>query len=102
MALALTAVHHGAVMANHVEVTGLHKKKVEGKVDQICGASLKDVLTGETWDVKCKVSSSFDSEIPKSIRAVTHLSLLSSPSTSSCLSPSGCHQRHWTILRCSS
>lgn len=57
MALALTAVHHGAVMANHVEVTGLHKKKVEGKeVDQICGASLRDVLTGETWDVKCKVS----------------------------------------------
>ena len=56
VALALTAVHHGAVVANHTEVTALHKKKVEGKPDQICGARLRDVLTGDEWDVKCKVS----------------------------------------------
>jgi len=54
MALALTAVHHGAVVANHTEVLALHKKPVEGRPDQICGARIRDVLTGEEWDVKCK------------------------------------------------
>ena len=54
MALAMTAVHHGAAVANHTEVTALHKKPVPGKADQICGARLRDTLTGEEWDVKCK------------------------------------------------
>lgn len=54
VALALTAVHHGAVVANHTSVTALHKKPVAGKPDQICGARLKDELTGEEWDVRCK------------------------------------------------
>lgn len=54
VALALTAVHHGAVVANHTSVVSLHKKPVAGKADQICGARLKDELTGEEWDVRCK------------------------------------------------
>lgn len=54
VALALTAVHHGAVVANHTTVTALHKKAVEGKPDQICGARLRDELTGDEWDVRCK------------------------------------------------
>lgn len=54
VALALTAVHHGAVVANHTSVVSLRKKPVPGKVDQICGARLKDELTGEEWDVRCK------------------------------------------------
>jgi len=54
VALALTAVHHGAVVANHTSVTAIHKKEVNGKPDQICGARLKDELTGEEWDVRCK------------------------------------------------
>jgi glycerol-3-phosphate dehydrogenase len=55
IALALTAVHHGAVIANHTEVTALHKKNVPGKAEpQVCGARMKDLLTGDEWDVKCK------------------------------------------------
>jgi glycerol-3-phosphate dehydrogenase len=54
VALALTAVHHGAVVANHTSVIKLHKKPAEGKEDQICGVRVRDELTGEEWDVKCK------------------------------------------------
>ncbi|PWN45379.1 DAO-domain-containing protein [Ceraceosorus guamensis] len=54
VALALTAIHHGAVVANHTEVVALHKKQVQGKPDQVCGARMRDLLTGDEWDVKCK------------------------------------------------
>lgn len=55
IALALTAVHHGAVMANHTEVVKLHKREIQGKSEpQVCGARVKDLLTGNEWDVKCK------------------------------------------------
>jgi glycerol-3-phosphate dehydrogenase len=48
VSLALTAVLEGAVVANHVEVTGLLKDG-EGK---ITGATMKDVFTGDTWSTK--------------------------------------------------
>ncbi len=56
IALALTAVHHGAVMANHTEVTKVYKKPSarHGGKERICGARVRDMLTGEEWDVKCK------------------------------------------------
>ncbi|KAI8830277.1 FAD dependent oxidoreductase-domain-containing protein [Chytriomyces cf. hyalinus JEL632] len=61
VAIALTAVAHGAVVANHVEVVELVKKprsKFFGKAgfgkDEICGAVVRDVLTGKTWTVKAK------------------------------------------------
>jgi glycerol-3-phosphate dehydrogenase len=59
ISLALTAVQHGAVMANHVEVTKLHKKvdASRGGVERICGADVRDQMTGETWTVKCRVST---------------------------------------------
>lgn len=45
-------------MANHVEVTQLHKKFDEKRqTERICGATLKDNMTGESWDVKCRVRS---------------------------------------------
>ena len=53
-AIALTAIQHGAAVANHVQVESLVKKQVSGKVDQICGAVVKDMLTGETWTIKAK------------------------------------------------
>jgi glycerol-3-phosphate dehydrogenase len=56
ISLVMTAVQHGAIMANHVEVTQLHKKFDQKRnIDRICGATLKDNMTGETWDVKCRV-----------------------------------------------
>ena len=59
VSLALTAVQHGAVMANHVEVTKLHKKPdaSRGGAERICAADVRDQMTGETWTVKCRVSS---------------------------------------------
>lgn len=50
-ALIMTAVKHGAVVANHVEVTSL-EKNADGKV---CGASVQDNLTGDKWTVRAKV-----------------------------------------------
>lgn len=53
MALIMTAVKHGATVANKVEVVKLHKD-ANGKLN---GARVKDKLTGEEWDVKAKVVS---------------------------------------------
>ncbi|KAJ1667641.1 mitochondrial glycerol-3-phosphate dehydrogenase [Coemansia sp. RSA 1813] len=54
-ALAVTAAAHGAVVANHVEVTSLIKEKDEetGK-ESVRGAMMRDNETGEEWAVKAK------------------------------------------------
>lgn len=51
MALIMTAVKQGAIVANHVEVTELLKNP-DGKLS---GALVKDNLTGASWTVKAKV-----------------------------------------------
>ena len=50
VALVMTAVKHGAVVANHVEVTQLRKND-EGK---LVGAEVQYTLTGERWEVRAK------------------------------------------------
>ncbi|KAJ2959635.1 hypothetical protein NQZ79_g4901 [Umbelopsis isabellina] len=50
VALALTAVNHGATVANHCEVKSLTKDE-DGNVN---GAVLHDVFTGDEWTVKAK------------------------------------------------
>ena len=62
MALVMTAVHQGAVVANHTEVTAL-EKDTSGKC---IGAKLRDNITGEEWNVKAKVIA--DSPWLKNIR----------------------------------
>ncbi|EPZ33967.1 DAO-domain-containing protein [Rozella allomycis CSF55] len=49
MALTLTAIQQGATVANHVEVVSLLKEN--GK---LCGATLRDKISNETWNVKAK------------------------------------------------
>uniref|UniRef100_UPI003D819272 glycerol-3-phosphate dehydrogenase/oxidase n=1 Tax=Trichloromonas sp. TaxID=3069249 RepID=UPI003D819272 len=49
VALAMTAGDHGAVVANHVEVTALHKEN-----GRVAGAQLKDRLTGSAWTLRAK------------------------------------------------
>ncbi|KAI0081559.1 DAO-domain-containing protein [Panus rudis PR-1116 ss-1] len=51
IALIMTAVQEGAVVANHVEVTELHKGSDNGK---LYGARVKDNLTGEEFNVRAK------------------------------------------------
>ncbi|CAG8437526.1 1712_t:CDS:2 [Acaulospora morrowiae] len=50
VALALTAISYGAVVANHVEVMNLLKDD-QGKV---VGAHVRDTLTNEEWDIRSK------------------------------------------------
>ncbi|MEJ2471863.1 MAG: FAD-dependent oxidoreductase [Desulfuromonadales bacterium] len=49
LALAMTARHHGAVVANHVAVSGLVKE-----AGRVIGAELTDSLTDERWTLSAK------------------------------------------------
>ena len=51
IALIMSAVKHGAIVANYCEVTQL-KKDQNGKLN---GARVRDNLTGEEWDIHTKV-----------------------------------------------
>ncbi|KAK7677701.1 hypothetical protein QCA50_019253 [Cerrena zonata] len=53
MALIMTAVQQGAVVANHVEVTELHKNS-DSTPGKLYGARVKDNLTGEVFNVRAK------------------------------------------------
>ncbi|KAF9459214.1 FAD dependent oxidoreductase-domain-containing protein [Collybia nuda] len=50
IALIMSAVKHGATVANYCEVTELHKSS-SGRLN---GARLKDNLTGEEWNIRAK------------------------------------------------
>ncbi|GMK55798.1 hypothetical protein CspeluHIS016_0208540 [Cutaneotrichosporon spelunceum] len=56
LSLVSTAVQHGAIVANQCEVVALHKKPDpdRGGQERICGATLKDRMTGEEFDVRCR------------------------------------------------
>lgn len=51
LSIALTAARRGAFVANHVAVTSLIKDSQDNKV---CGARVKDQLTGKEWSIKAK------------------------------------------------
>ena len=51
MALVMTAVQQGAIVANHVEVTSLNKDAPSSKLN---GAKVRDRLTGQEWTVRAK------------------------------------------------
>ncbi|KAK9870611.1 hypothetical protein WA026_008172 [Henosepilachna vigintioctopunctata] len=53
LAIALTAIRHGATVANHISVTNILKTK-EGNKEVICGVEVKDEMSGETWKVPAK------------------------------------------------
>lgn len=56
ISLVATAVQHGAIVANQCEVVALHKKPdpTRGGEERICSATLKDRMTGEEFDVRCR------------------------------------------------
>lgn len=49
IAIALTAIEHGAKVANHIEVTGLVRHKTK-----LVGARVKDRMTNEEWEIKAR------------------------------------------------
>nr|KAG5714785.1 hypothetical protein BaRGS_000273 [Batillaria attramentaria] len=54
VALAITAVRYGAAVSNYVEVIGLNKTEDADGTERVCGARVKDTLTGKEWNVKAK------------------------------------------------
>lgn len=54
LAIALTAARHGATVCNHVSVTELIKQKDATGKDVLCGAKVKDEISGKQWTVKAK------------------------------------------------
>ena len=54
LSVALTATRHGATVANHVRVTKLLKESNAAGKQVLCGATLKDEVSGKEWDVKAK------------------------------------------------
>ncbi|BEI85137.1 hypothetical protein CcaverHIS002_0505380 [Cutaneotrichosporon cavernicola] len=56
ISLVATAVQHGAIVANQCEVVALHKKPDPARAgeERICAATLKDRMTGEEFDVRCR------------------------------------------------
>ena len=52
IALIMSAVKHGAIVANYCEVMKLNK----GPNGKINGARVKDNLTGDEWDIRTKVN----------------------------------------------
>ncbi|KAF9365250.1 mitochondrial glycerol-3-phosphate dehydrogenase [Mortierella sp. NVP85] len=82
VALGLTAVQYGAVIANHVEVIELHKDANK----RLCGAKLKDNLTGKEFNVKARGIINATGPFTDGIRQ------LDDPSIQTIVSPSaGCH-----------
>ncbi|KAJ2303023.1 mitochondrial glycerol-3-phosphate dehydrogenase, partial [Coemansia sp. RSA 2610] len=53
-ALAVTAAAHGAVVANHVEVTSLLKERDGAGVERVRGAMVRDNESGEEWAVRAR------------------------------------------------
>lgn len=55
VALALTAIYHGATATNYTEVIGLLKEEVVGfETPQIRGVLVRDRLSGDVFPVRCK------------------------------------------------
>lgn len=77
LSLALTAEARGAVISNHVAVTGLLKEN--GKIS---GAELQDSLTGESWQVKARVVINATGPF------VDHIRLMDNPDAAKILSAS--------------
>jgi len=78
VAIALTAICNGAVIANHVEVLNLLKDE-SGIVN---GARVRDNLTGEEWNVKAKGVINATGAFTDSIRS------MDDPSNSNIVEPS--------------
>ncbi|KAK2141192.1 hypothetical protein LSH36_1143g00045 [Paralvinella palmiformis] len=54
IAIAMTAGRMGATLANHTQVTELHKRKDESGREVVDGARVKDMLTGKEFNVQAK------------------------------------------------
>lgn len=68
LAIALTATRHGATVANHVRCVNLLRTTDASGKEILCGAHLKDEISGKEWDVKAKVIINATGPFTDSIR----------------------------------
>jgi glycerol-3-phosphate dehydrogenase len=55
LCIALTAIQAGAAVQNHTEVLSLLTKGTPGAPDyKVCGAKVRDVVSGEVYDIRAK------------------------------------------------
>ncbi|KAK2708708.1 glycerol-3-phosphate dehydrogenase, mitochondrial-like [Artemia franciscana] len=54
ISIAMTAARLGATVANHCRVIKLHKQPNEEGEEILCGALVRDEISGKEWDVKAK------------------------------------------------
>ncbi|KAE9546879.1 hypothetical protein FO519_009909, partial [Halicephalobus sp. NKZ332] len=82
LSIVLTAIRHGAKAVNHVKVERLLKNE-NGK---LCGAHVKDMITGNEWDIKAKCVVNATGPFTDSIR------IMADPNTMPiCLPSAGVH-----------
>lgn len=86
VSVALTAARYGATVANHVEVKELIKKPDANGKEVLCGAKVRDVLSGKEWTVKAKCIINATGPFTDSIRKMDNPSV-----KSICCPSSGVH-----------
>lgn len=82
LAVALTAARHGATVCNHVEVLELLKRPDEKGEKVLCGAKVKDHISGKEFTVKAKCIINATGPFTDSIRK------MDDPTVKSICSPS--------------
>lgn len=82
LAIALTAARHGAALANHVKVT----KLLKDKENILCGAEVRDEITGKQWTIKAKCIINATGPMTDSIRQMDEPSV-----KTICCASSGVH-----------
>lgn len=82
IAIVLTAARQGATVANHVGVTSLLRSTDEEGNERLCGAKVKDMLTGKEWEVRAKAVINATGPFTDSIRKMDNqdCALLCQPS----------------------
>lgn len=82
IAIALTAARMGATIANHVRVTGLLKKTLPDGRNVLSGVKVKDMVSGNEWEVRSKCVVNATGPFTDSIR------LMDDPTTTKICQPS--------------
>lgn len=72
VALAITAVRYGASVSNYVEVVNINKTVDVNGNERVCGARVKDSLTGKEWDVKAKCVVNATGPYTDSVRTMSN------------------------------
>lgn len=70
--LAMTAIRMGGSLANHVEVKELLKTTDSDGKEQVCGAKVRDLMTGEEWSIKAKCVINATGPYTDSIRLMSN------------------------------